>query len=46
LQAETACIVEAGLEVSVCEKLLDSWQQKIERSKAGEQRWGLFTAVK
>ena len=46
LQAETARIAEAGLEASVCEKLLDSWQQKIERSRAGEQRWGLFTAVK
>ena len=46
LQAERSRMVEAGLEVSVYEKLLDSWQQKIERSKAGEQRWGLFTAVK
>lgn len=46
LQAETARIAEAGLEASVREKLLDSWQQKIERSKTGDQRWGFFTAVK
>lgn len=46
LQAEMARIAEAGLESSVREKLLASWQQKIARSKAGEQRWGFFTAVK
>jgi len=46
LQAETARIAEAGLEASVHEKLLGSWQQKIERSKAGDQRWGFFTALK
>lgn len=46
LQAETARIAEAGLEAPVRQKLLASWQQKIERANAGEQRWGFFTAVK
>lgn len=27
-------------------KLRQSWRQKIERARAGEQRWGWFTAVK
>jgi phosphoethanolamine N-methyltransferase len=27
-------------------KLRQSWQQKIERARAGDQRWGLFSAVK
>jgi len=35
-----------ALEASVRDKLQQSWQQKLERSTAGDHRWGLFTAVK
>lgn len=38
----------ARLELSKRERseLRQSWQQKLARSKAGDHRWGLFTAVK
>ena len=46
LQADLEKI--AGLNLSQLEraKLEQSWRQKMARSKAGDQRWGLLTAIK
>lgn len=46
LQAEMERIDQLPADDSARDKLRQSWQQKIERAREGEQRWGLFTAVK
>jgi phosphoethanolamine N-methyltransferase len=46
LLAEAKRIDALAMDQPARVKLRDSWQQKIERARAGEQRWGLFVAVK
>ena len=46
LQAEAERIDALPTDESTRDKLRQSWQQKIERARDDEQRWGLFTAVK
>jgi phosphoethanolamine N-methyltransferase len=45
-QAELLKIDSLVLPESARGKLQQSWQQKIERALAGDQRWGLFAAIK
>jgi phosphoethanolamine N-methyltransferase len=45
-QAELQKIESLALPQPVRNKLQQSWRQKIERAVAGDQRWGLFSAVK
>jgi len=46
LQSDLQRIEELSLDQSARSKLQQSWQQKLERSVAGNHRWGLFTAVR
>jgi phosphoethanolamine N-methyltransferase len=46
LQSDLQRIEELNLDQSARSKLQQSWQQKLERSVAGNHRWGLFTAVR
>lgn len=46
LEADLGRIDALELEASVRDKLVQSWQQKLERSRGGDHRWGLFTARK
>ena len=46
MQQDLRRIEQSGLEQARVDKLLLSWQQKIDRSAAGHHRWGLFSAVK
>jgi SAM-dependent methyltransferase len=46
LQAEAERIDALALDEPARDKLRRSWQQKIERARDGEQRWGLFSALK
>lgn len=46
LRTDLERIEALQIEESVRGKLRQSWQQKLERSTAGDHRWGLLTAVK
>ncbi len=46
LQTELVRIDSLPMEQAARNKLCESWRQKIQRARDGEQRWGLFTAVK
>lgn len=46
LEADLERIEALELEASVRDKLARSWRQKLERSRGGDHRWGLFTARK
>jgi phosphoethanolamine N-methyltransferase len=46
LLAEQERIDALALTPAERDKLWQSWQQKIERARAGDQRWGLFNALK
>ena len=46
LHAELARIDTLAMDETVRGKLADSWRQKIQRAQAGDQRWGLFSAVR
>ena len=46
LRAELARIEELDIDPVSRDKLAASWRQKIERALGGDQRWGLFTAIK
>ena len=46
MQAEQARIDVLPIAEAVREKMKFSWQVKVQRAQAGDQRWGLFAAVK
>jgi phosphoethanolamine N-methyltransferase len=46
LEAEEARIDLLPMAETVREKMKHSWQEKVQRARAGDQRWGLFSAVK
>ncbi|MCP4471366.1 MAG: methyltransferase domain-containing protein [Gammaproteobacteria bacterium] len=46
LQTELDRIGSLPLAQTQLDKLRDSWRQKLDRARAGPQRWGLFSAVK
>ena len=46
LRAELDKIEFLELAQEIRDELRQSWKQKIERALAGDQRWGLFSAVK
>ena len=46
LRAELAHIERLDITPAVREKLNASWRHKLERALGGDQRWGLFTAIK
>ena len=46
LQAEEARIDLLSMPETVREKMKLSWQEKVQRARAGDQRWGLFSALK
>ena len=46
LEAEEARIDVLPMAETVREKMKLSWQEKVQRARAGDQRWGLFSAVK
>ena len=46
LQDDIARIESADFGSDERDALLQSWRQKLERARQGEQRWGLFTASK
>ena len=46
LRAELDRIESLELEQTNRDELRQSWKQKIQRALAGDQRWGLFSAVK
>ncbi len=46
LEAEEGRIDALPMAETVREKMKISWQEKIQRARAGDQRWGLFSAVK
>ena len=46
LQAEQDRIDELSMPVAERDYLKHSWQGKLKRAQAGDQRWGLFSAVK
>jgi phosphoethanolamine N-methyltransferase len=46
LQTEAERIGALQLDESTRDKMRQSWQQKIERARAGDQRWGLFSAAR
>ena len=46
LQADLERIDALEIEPSVRDKLAQSWRQKLDRSRGGDHRWGLFTARK
>ena len=46
LQAEVERIDVLPMPETVREKMKLSWQGKVQRAEAGDQRWGLFSAVK
>jgi phosphoethanolamine N-methyltransferase len=46
LRAELAHIERLDIDPAVRDKLAASWRQKLERALGGDQRWGLFSAIK
>jgi len=46
LESDIEKIAEMDLDPASRVKLEQSWRQKVIRSQAGNQRWGLFTAIK
>jgi phosphoethanolamine N-methyltransferase len=46
LEAEEARIDLLPMAETVRVKMKHSWQEKVQRARAGDQRWGLFSAVK
>ena len=46
LELELARIDQLQLDETMARKLAESWRDKIARARAGEQRWGLFSALK
>lgn len=46
LEAEQERIDALPMTETVREKVKHSWQEKVQRARAGDQRWGLFSAVK
>jgi phosphoethanolamine N-methyltransferase len=46
LRAELAHIEKLDLDPGVRARLAASWRQKLERALGGDQRWGLFTAIR
>ena len=46
LRADLERIDALEIESSVRDKLVQSWRQKLDRSRGGDHRWGLFTARK
>ena len=46
LQAEEARIELLPMPEAAREKMKLSWQEKVQRARAGDQRWGLFSAFK
>jgi phosphoethanolamine N-methyltransferase len=46
LQTEAERIGSLRMDAATRDQLRQSWQQKIQRARAGDQRWGLFSAVK
>ena len=46
LRTELARIEELDLDAGPRDKLAASWRHKLERALDGEQRWGLFTALR
>jgi len=46
LESDLGTIAEMGIDDASRSKLERSWHQKISRSRAGDHRWGLFTAWK
>jgi phosphoethanolamine N-methyltransferase len=46
LQSEEARIDVLPMPETVREKMKLSWQEKVQRARAGDQRWGLFSAFK
>ena len=46
LEADLERIDTLEIEASVRDKLAQSWRQKLERSRGGDHRWGLFSARK
>ena len=46
LESDIETIAEMDLDPASRVKLEQSWRQKVNRSQAGDQRWGLFTATR
>ncbi len=46
LNSDLERIEQLKIDLSTRDKLTRSWRQKLERSNAGDHRWGLFRAIK
>jgi hypothetical protein len=43
---ESSSVLREGISTQDCRYLMDGWREKLKRAGGGEQRWGVFAAVK